>query len=198
MRFARTSVLILLSCLAIIGQTNKGSITGSVSDPQGAAVPGATVTITNIATQLSISVVTSDDGIYAAHNLDPTLYDVTVEATNFKKAVVEKVKVDTASSSTVNVALELGNVTEQVTIAADLQMVNADSGTITQTITERQLRDLPLNNRSVLDLAVTMPNVSGDTGSEDVDAGFSTPMPGFNLSVNGGRPGSTLDAGRRC
>ncbi|HKP69304.1 MAG TPA: carboxypeptidase regulatory-like domain-containing protein [Pyrinomonadaceae bacterium] len=191
MRLALTSVLLLLFSLATIGQTNKGSITGSVSDPQGAAVPGATVTITNVLTQVAIKVETSKDGIYVAHNLEPALYDVTIEAANFKKAVVEKVKVDTASSATVNVGLELGNVAEQVTITADLQMVNADSGTISQTITERQLRDLPLNNRSVLDLAVTMPNVSGDTGSEDVDAGFSTPMPGFNLSVNGGRPGST-------
>ena len=191
MRVVQSSVLILLFCLAVIGQTNKGSITGSVSDPQGAAVPGATITITNVATQQSITVESSRDGIFVAQNLDPVLYDVAIEANNFKKAVVEKVKVDTAGSATVNVTLELGSVSEQVTIAADLQMVNADSGTISQTITERQLRDLPLNNRSVLDLAVTMPNVSGDTGSEDVDAGFSTPMPGFNLSVNGGRPGST-------
>ena len=191
MRLAQTSVLILLFCLAIIGQTNKGSITGTVTDPQGAAVPGATVTITNVATQQSISLVTSREGNFTASNLDPVLYDVAIEASNFKKALVEKVKVDTAATAAVNVALELGNVNEQVTIAADLQTVNSDSGTITQTITERQLRDLPLNNRSVLDLAVTMPNVSGDTGSEDVDAGFGTPMPGFNLSVNGGRPGST-------
>ena len=191
MRLAQTSVLILLFCLAIIGQTNKGAITGSVTDPQGGAVPGATVTITNVATQQSITVVTSREGIFAANNLDPVLYDVSIEAPNFKKALVEKLKVDTAATATVNVKLELGNVTEQVTITADLQTVNSDSGTLTQTITERQLRDLPLNNRSVLDLAVTMPNVSGDTGSEDVDAGFGTPMPGFNLSVNGGRPGST-------
>src|SRR4051812_47577493 len=139
MRLIQTSVLILLSCLAIIGQTNKGAITGSVTDPQGAAVPGATVTITNVATQQSISVVTSKEGIFAANNLDPVLYDVAIEASNFKKAVVEKLKVDTAATATVNVALELGNVHEQVTIAADLQTVNADSGTITQTITERQL-----------------------------------------------------------
>ena len=107
------------------------------------------------------------------------------------KALVQKVKVDTAGVSTVNIALEVGAVAEQVTVEADTLTINADSGTISQTITERQLRDLPLNNRSVLDLAVTMPNVSGDSGSEDIDAGVITPSPGFNLSVNGGRPGST-------
>src|SRR5881394_3795558 len=99
MRFVQTSVLILLFCLAIIGQTNKGSITGSVTDPQGSAVPGATVTITNVATQQSISVVTSREGNFTASNLDPVLYDVTIEASSFKKALVEKVKVDTAATA---------------------------------------------------------------------------------------------------
>lgn len=191
MRLAQISVFVILANLIVIGQTNKGAITGSVSDPQGAAVPGATVTITNVGTKQSVTVVSSGAGIFAANNLEPAEYDVTVEASNFKKALVEKVKVDTASNATVNIVLELGSVTEQVTIAADQQLVNADSGTLSQTITERQLRDLPLNNRSVLDLAVTMPNVSGDSGSEDIDAGVITPSPGFNLSVNGGRPGST-------
>ena len=190
MRLAQTSIFVILFSVAVIGQTNKGAITGSVTDPQGAAVPGATVTITNINTSQSVTVVTSREGIFASNNLDPTEYDITIEANSFKRAIVEKVKVNTASSSTINVVLELGNINEEVTIAADAQLVNSDSGTLTQTITERQLRDLPLNNRSVLDLAVTMPNVSGDSGSEDVDAGFGTPMPGFNLSVNGGRPGA--------
>ncbi len=191
MRLAQISLIIVLLSLAIIGQTNKGSITGSVTDPQGAAVPGASITITNVATQQSVTVTSSKDGIFSAQTLEPVLYDVTIEAKNFKKVIVEKVKVDTASSASVKVVLELGSVSEEVTIQADSQLVNTDSGTLSQTITERQLRDLPLNNRSVLDLAVTMPNVSGDTGSEDIDAGFGTPQPGFNLSINGGRPGST-------
>jgi hypothetical protein len=192
MRLAKILVLILLSSLAIIGQTNKGGISGTVTDTNGAVVPGAKVTITNEATKQSIVLTTSNSGTYIANSLDPTVYTVLVEAANFKKSVVQGVKVDTATVSTVNIAVQAGNVAEEVTIQADAQLVNADSGTISQTITERQLRDLPLNNRSVLDLAVTMPNVSGDAGSEDIDAGVITPSPGFNLSVNGGRPGSTL------
>ncbi len=191
MRLVRISIFLLLLSLPIIGQTNKGGITGTVTDPKGLAVPGATVTITNVGTNTSIVLTTSRQGSFTASTLDPALYDVIVEASNFKKAIVERVKVDTASVTTVNVAVEVGSVSEEVTIQADAQMVNSDSGTISQTITERQLRDLPLNNRSVLDLALTMPNVSGDAGSEDIDAGFSSPSPGFNLSVNGGRPGST-------
>lgn len=191
MRLVKISVFVLMFCIALIGQTNRGGISGTVSDATGAMVPNAKVTITNEATGQSIVLNTSGSGAYIANALDPALYTVLVEAPNFKRALIQNVKVDTASVATVNVSIEPGNVDESVTIQADAQLVNADSGTLSQTITERQLRDLPLNNRSVLDLAVTMPNVSGDTGSEDVDAGFGTPMPGFNLSINGGRPGST-------
>lgn len=192
MRLLKISIFVLIFCIASIGQTNKGGISGTVKDTNGAVVPNAKVTVTNVGTGQSIVLNTSDSGSYIATTLDPALYSVMVEVPNFKRALIENVKVDTASVATVNIAIEPGNVDESVTIQADAQMVNADSGTISQTITERQLRDLPLNNRSVLDLALTMPNVSGDAGSEDVDSGVITPSPGFNLSVNGGRPGSTL------
>src|SRR4051812_20616636 len=191
MRLVKILALFLLISSGIIGQTNKGSISGSVTDAKGAAVPGATVTITNVGTGQSIVVTTSGEGTYTAATLDAVIYNVVIESPNFKKSIIEKVKVDTASVATVNVVLEVGTVSEQITVQAETQMVNADSGTISQTITERQIRDLPLNNRSVLDLAVTMPNVSGDAGSEDVDVLAGNPVPGFNLSVNGGRPGST-------
>ncbi|HWS88314.1 MAG TPA: hypothetical protein VN282_15190 [Pyrinomonadaceae bacterium] len=80
---------------------------------------------------------------------------------------------------------------EQVTVVADAPVINAESGAASTTITERQIQDVPLNNRSVLDLAVTAPGVTGDAGSEDVAVGSDQPVPGFNLSVGGGRPGST-------
>ncbi|HEX3102587.1 MAG TPA: TonB-dependent receptor, partial [Pyrinomonadaceae bacterium] len=190
MRLVQITLFVLVLTAVLIGQTNKGSITGTVTDPGGAVVKGATVTITNVGTNKSVVLMTSDEGSFTANTLDPVVYDVKVESPNFKKALVQKVKVDTASTATVNVVLSVGNVSEEVTIQADSQLVNSDSGAIGQTITERQIRDLPLNNRSVLDLAVTMPNVAGDAGSEDADA-FTAPAPGFNLSVNGGRPGST-------
>lgn len=190
MRLAQITFFVIVLSAVLIGQTNKGSITGTVTDPSGAVVKGATVTITNVGTNKSVVLTTSDEGSFTANTLDPVVYDVKVESANFKKALVQKVKVDTASVATVNVILSVGNVSEEVTIQADSQLVNSDSGAIGQTITERQIRDLPLTNRSVLDLAVTMPNVAGDAGSEDADA-FTAPAPGFNLSVNGGRPGST-------
>ena len=78
-----------------------------------------------------------------------------------------------------------------MTVQADEALINTENGTTSQTISEMQLRELPLVNRSVLDLAVTLPNVSGDSGSEDPAVTSGQPVPGYNLSLNGGRPGGT-------
>ncbi len=191
MKFNRILVLTLLCALSVVGQSNKGGITGTVSDSNGGLIPGATVTITNLGTNQSQTVTTSESGSFSVNNLDPVTYTISVESRGFKKAVVQNIKVDTASVATANVSLEAGAIGEQVDIAADTPLLNTGSGASGQTITERQLQDVPLFNRSVLDLALTTPNVSGDTGSEDPSVTTGSPAPGFNLSLNGGRPGST-------
>jgi hypothetical protein len=182
---------IMLCALTVVAQTNKGGISGTVIDQNGAAIPGAAVTITNAGTGQKQTLTTSESGAFSATSLDPVTYSLTVEAKGFKTATVQSLKVDTAATATANILMEPGAVGEQVTVVADAPLLNTESGTTTSTITERQIRDIPLNNRSVLDLAVTAPNVSGDAGSEDPGTGSDQPVPGFNLNVNGGRAGST-------
>jgi hypothetical protein len=191
MKLTQALIFILLLSFAVFGQTNRGGISGTVTDSSGAAIPGAKVTVTSVGKNQSVTLTTSDSGAYTANSLEPVEYRITVEAQNFKTAVVPVIKVDTATTQTVNVVLDAGSIAETVTIEAESPLLNTESGTIGQTITERQLRELPLNNRSVLDLAVTAPNVSGDAGSEDPEVTSGQPVPGFNLSLNGGRPGST-------
>src|SRR5215475_8585030 len=185
-------LFILIVCAAIVcAQTNRGGISGTVSDKNGGVIPGATVTVTNIGTNQSQKLTTSGEGAYAATSLDPVAYRITVEAPGFKKTVLNNVKVDTATTVTVNVTLEAGAVETIIDVTAEAPLLNASSVSTTQTITARQIQDVPLLNRSVLDLAVTAPNVSGDAGSEDPEVTSGQPVPGFNLSLNGGRPGST-------
>lgn len=191
MKVAQTFLAVIFCSVLAIGQTNRGAISGSVLDQNGAAVPGATVTVTNLGTNQSQKVTTSSAGTFSVSSLEPVAYKVLVEATGFKKAIIETVKVDTATVASANVVLETGAVAETVTVTGDSQLVSTESGTTTQTISERQLRDLPLNNRSVLDLAVTAPNVTGDAGSEDPEVTSGQPVPGYNLNINGGRSGST-------
>lgn len=191
MRPIKILALLFVCAVVALGQTNKGGISGTVLDANGAAVPGATVTVTNVGTGQSQTVTSSEDGAFSVNSLDPVTYTVTVEVAGFKKSVVQSVKVDTASVASIVVQLETGAINEEVSITAEASLLNTETGTTTSTVTERQIQDVPLNNRSVLDLAVTAPNVSGDAGSEDPEVTSGQPVPGFNLSINGGRPGST-------
>src|ERR1044072_9245388 len=191
MRLIKTVVMVLVCSIATWAQSNQGGITGTVFDQNGAVVPGATVVITDLGTKRTTTLTTSDSATFTARSLEPVAYSVRVEANVLKKAIIEHVKVDTATVATVNITLETGTVGETVTISSEAALINTDSAATTQTISERQIRDLPLNNRSVLDLAVTVPNVTGDAGSEAPDVASGQPVPGFNLNVNGGRAGST-------
>ncbi len=188
----RYVTILALSVVSLFAQTNRGAISGTVSDQLQALVPGATVTLTNAGTNEVRKLTTSQSGAFSFEDLEPVLYRVEVEAPGFNKTIVENVKVDTSTTATVNVMLKAGSVDTRVTVTAEAAMVNTESGTTSSTITERQIQDVPLANRSVLDLALTLPNVSGDAGSENPTLLTSTTCPGCNLSVNGGRPMSTL------
>src|SRR6266540_4987040 len=116
MRAILVIAVVLISVIAAVAQTNKGGISGTVTDANGAAVPGATVTITNLGTKQESKVTTSETGAFSVSSLDPVSYSIVVEATGFKKALVGSLKVDTATIASANIVLETGSVSEQVTI----------------------------------------------------------------------------------
>src|SRR5205823_13641851 len=89
MRLLRVIAVVSLCALAGIAQTNKGGISGTVFDSNGAAVPGATVTITNLGTGQKMTLTTTDTGGFSAQSLDPVTYSGLVEAKSFKKALVD-------------------------------------------------------------------------------------------------------------
>ena len=132
MRLVKTVVVVLFCSIAALAQSNQGGISGTVFDPNGAVVPGATVVITDRGTQRITTVTTSESGNYIARSLEPVAYSVVVEAKGFKKAIIEKVKVDTATVATVNITLETGQVGETVTISSEAALINTESATTTQ------------------------------------------------------------------
>src|SRR5919107_4094686 len=105
--FSRWAAALLLCvaafALAAFAQTNKGTIAGTVTDPNGAAVKDAKVTATNVATGESREATTGDEGTYALPALDPGVYKVTVDASGFSQSVIEQVKLDTASRQSLDV-----------------------------------------------------------------------------------------------
>src|ERR1039457_2984504 len=187
----RLVAIVLLSALSMVAQTNRGGIAGTITDQSQSVVPGATVTITNIGTNEVRTATTAGNGTYDAPNLEPVSYQIQVEAPGFKTAILNAVKVDTAATASVNVTLQTGAVDTKITVEASATMIDTQSGTASNTISEQQLQDAPLLNRSVLDLALTLPNVAGDAGSEDPVITSVTPCPGCNLTLGGGRPMST-------
>lgn len=190
MRFVRVLTPLVLFA-AVYAQTNRGAITGTVVDSSGAVIPRAAVTVTNLGTNQKTRLTTSDAGAYSALDLEPVEYSIEVEAPGFKKSIVERLKVDTATTATADVTLQPGTVESSVVVTGEAAAVNVESGTLSSTITERQIMDTPLANRSVLDLAVLVPNVGGDVGSENPAVTSGATVPGYNLTLNGGRPGST-------
>jgi hypothetical protein len=187
----KRAAMALFSVLSLLAQTNRGGIAGTVTDPSQSVVPNATVTITNAGTNEVRTAKTAGNGTYGVANLEPVIYQVKVEAPGFKTAMIQDVKVDTAATSSVSVTLQTGSVDTSISVEANATMIDTQSGTAGNTITERQIQDVPLLNRSVLDLALTLPNVAGDAGSEDPVITSSTACPGCNLTLGGGRPMST-------
>ncbi len=189
----RILVLVFLLCAGLLtAQTNRGGIAGTVLDPTGAPIPGATVIVKNSGTNLEMRTKTASNGSFSVSNLDPVVYSVAAEAEGFKREVLENVKVDTAQVAGVTLKLEPGTITTTVEVQASSAMINTENGTTASVVHRREIQDLPLENHAVLDLALTQANTSGDTGSEYGILTSLTTCPGCNLSINGGRPLSTL------
>lgn len=151
---------VLLFCLSAVAfaQEITGSIVGTVKDANGAAVKGATVTITNSDTKLvARTVTTNDDGEFSAPLLPVAFYDVTVEATNFKKHIEARVKLNVNERHTVDLTLQPGNISETVTVTQEALQVDTQTATASTVINGGQVVNLPINNRNWAQLILLSP-----------------------------------------
>jgi hypothetical protein len=155
-----------------MGQTTTGTLTGLVTDPQGAIVSGATVSLINSETRVETRTTSNDQGEFVFPSVPPGRYSLGVEATNFKKALATDLVVEVGVTSRTTVVLEVGSVTEQVTITATQDIVNSSSPTLTSVINTRQVQDLPLPTRNPLDLAGLQPGVAV-TGTDNRGSSIS-------------------------
>ena len=146
------SVLLMATQIVVFGQTT-GSLFGSVSDPNGAVVAGANVTVKNNATGAERSTVAKDNGTFTFTALEPGKYSVTVEASGFKRSVAPGVDVAVSTQAQVTITLEVGLAGETVTVTATQEVINSSSPTLTNVINTRQVVDLPLGGRNPVELA---------------------------------------------
>lgn len=145
-------ILLAVGHLVVQAQTT-GSLSGTVTDPNGALIAGATVTATDNQTGLSQTTVTKDDGGFVFTALKPSTYTVTVENRGFKRALAPAVVVNVSQQAQVSITLEIGLEGETVTVTATQDVINTSNASITNTINTRQVTDLPLPTRNPLELA---------------------------------------------
>ena len=180
----RTVGILLSAWLSIFwanAQTTTGSIVGTVTDPSHAAVANATVTITNVDTGITTRTVSDSSGNYVVTPLPVGHYSVTVEAPGFKKSVNSGITLNVQDRIAVNVALEVGQVSETVEVTGAAPKLETDTSYLGQVVDSRQIMDLPLNGRYFTRLAVlTAGTAPTAPGARDERTG------GF--SANGVRP----------
>jgi hypothetical protein len=168
--------------------TTVGTITGTVRDPNGAFLPNVEVKIQEERTGLSRTVNTGSDGIYSAASLPVGVYTVTAAPQGFKKTVITGVELHVSETLVANLTLEVGQVSETVTVTAEGAQVETRTGNVSSLISEKQVTELPLNGRNYAQLALMVPGVSPEyrSGAGGSFASRGTGLnSGVDMSVNG-------------
>jgi hypothetical protein len=181
--------LMLLGSLALFGQAETGTISGTVTDSSNAVVAGATVTVVSTATNQSRSVTTGSVGEYAIPSLKPSSYTLTIEHPGFEK-YTRQVTVDVGARMDVSAQLSItgSSTTVEVTASGESATVNTETQSLSQVVTAQQITDLPTLTRNPYDLVATSGNVAEDQQS----------MRGAGYAINGQRSADTdvlLDGG---
>ena len=198
-KIIRNPVLACLSLVLVLftgeayGQGGAaGTILGTVTDPSGAVVPNAKITITNTGTGVAKVTETTGAGDYAVPDLVPGPYRVDVEATGFSKAQVGGTVLQVAQEIRVNVTLQTGSASETVTVSSSAVALDTDTSEISQIVTQKQVDQLPLNGRNFINLLFITAGAVQTTG----EMGQMRQGEGNAISINGARPESnnyTLD-----
>lgn len=144
MRILAIALCSLMVPVAAFSQTANGTITGTVTDPAGAAVGGASVVVTNAGTGVETQTVSTPTGAYTAPNLPVGSYSVTVAASGFKRYTRAGLSLAAAQILEINVPLEIGATTESVTVTAEASLLKTESGDVAHNITVQQLDELPV------------------------------------------------------
>jgi hypothetical protein len=173
-----------------------GSISGVVTDPSGAVVPGVTVVATSVSTNVQSKAVTDSKGFYRFPTLNVDTYNVTASQAGFRDYAQRGVKIDTNSALRIDISMELGSVTNTVSVKSDALQVETQSTQNGVVIEGTKITSVPLNGRSYIDLLKLQPGVSPYSHSQDSSTSgvgatqVSGDLDNGQQSVNGGRSGS--------
>src|SRR3954452_22583331 len=156
---ALLSAAAVLSNIPLFGQAFYGSVVGTVTDPSGAALRGANVSLTNTGTGERHQAQSGDGGDYQFLNLVPGKYRVEVEQSGFKKAISENIEVNVSGTARADMTMQLGDVTQNVEVQATAPVLQTDNANLSQVVNSRAVQELPVNGRNVLNLTALVPGV---------------------------------------
>src|SRR5262245_34528813 len=175
----RAAVAALLSCAMTLlalpagAQTLYGSITGTVTDTQGAAVPGATVTATNTGTQHQVSVPTDSDGNFTLRNLLPGTYDLAASLTGFRELKQTGLHVTANTRVRVDLKLEVGTLSETVNVVSETTVLQTEKADLNTELASKEIVNLPLNQFRNYQALLNL--VPGSTPAQLQNAEIDTP-----------------------
>ncbi len=184
LRLCLISLVVLLFALTSVAQIQNGQFAGVVTDPSGAAVPNAKVTVTNQGTGLAVNATTSATGAYTISELPPGSYKISIEAAGFKTFSDVGVTLNAGSIAHVDAKMTLGQTREVVEVTGESSQVNTEEAKLATTISTTQIENLPLNGRNVYDLMQLAPGAVNVNGV-DFEGGHGTVVNGLREDFNG-------------
>src|SRR5438034_5473957 len=184
LQFCLVAISMLLVALGAFAQVQNGQFTGTVTDPSGAAIPNAKVTVTNMGTNLSVTTTTNQSGLYTARELPIGTYKITAEAKGFKTSSNANLTLNAGTVQRVDVRMELGQAREVVEVTGEAAAVNTEDSKLASTVNATQIANLPLNGRNVYDLMQLAPGAVNVLGV-DFENGHNTVVNGLREDFNG-------------
>ena len=185
--FTITATLLLLCMSTTTAQVITGTIVGTVSDETGAVLPGVEITVRNQDTGISRTVVSNDEGSYRAQSLAVGPYEVRAELAGFQTVIRTGIGLTVGQQAVVDLTLQVGEITEQVYVTGEASLVETTQSTVAELVDEKKIRDLPLNGRNFIQLALLQSGVVNSVSAPRGQAGNE----GIKISIAGTRTTQT-------
>jgi hypothetical protein len=177
-------VLFAFCAIAAFAQGNTALLSGTITDPAGAAVPAAQVTVTNIETKAVVRTVTNESGYYALPSMPSGTYEVMATHPGFKASKKTGVEMAAGVDASVNMTLEIGQATETVTVAAGAEIVQTTSAELSSTVTGRQINELPTATRNGMEIFTMLPGAAETTSFRSTYIN-GLPLESINVTIDG-------------
>src|SRR5262245_49244434 len=201
-RFRYCLALCTLTLIAfaspLSAQESRGTLQGRVTDSSGAAVPGATVEVLNLATGVVTTSTTNEQGSYRAPLLNPGSYRVTVSLSGFSKFVSDQIELHVADVLTVDATMKVGAVSDEVTVTATAATVDRTTAELGQVVDARRIAELPIREGSPVELVILAPGVTVTTDLRSRKAAFNNGLSQFSTDGVGEKKNDFTTVWSKC